>query len=64
MGILLFDMRAFYCWVSEASEQELMSRRDEAIKISARLVSEDLKKEVSRLVRVIEDEMVARKFRF
>lgn len=63
MGIL-FDMRAFYGWLEKASEQELMSRRDEAIKISARLASEDLKKEVSRLVRMIEDEMVARKFRF
>lgn len=62
MGIL-FDMAAFYRWLEQASERELLARRDEALNIEARLSDEDLKRELRRLVRMIEEELVARKFR-
>ena len=60
---MLFDMAAFYRWLEQASERELLARRDEALKVEARLASEDLKSDLRRLVRMIEEEMVARKFR-
>lgn len=62
MGIL-FDMVAFYRWLEQASERELLARRDEALNMEARLSDEDLKRELRRLVRMIEEELVARKFR-
>ena len=60
---MLFDMAAFYRWLEQASERELLARRDEALNVEARLASEDLKSDLRRLVRMIEEEMVARKFR-
>jgi hypothetical protein len=62
MGIL-FDMAAFYRWLEEASERELLARRDEALNMENRISDDDLKRELRRLVRMIEEELVARKFR-
>lgn len=54
MGIL-FDMAAFYRWLEQASERELLARRDEAVNIEPRLTDDDLKRELRRLVRLIEE---------
>lgn len=62
MGVL-FDMAAFYRWLEAASERELLARRDEALAIEPRLSSEEVRNELRRLVRLIEEELVARKFR-
>ena len=60
---LLFDMAAFYRWLQEASDDELSGRRAEALKMEAELSDEDVKRRLRRLVGMIEEEMVARKFR-
>jgi hypothetical protein len=60
---LLFDMAAFYRWLQEASDDELSGRRAEALKMEAELSDDDVKRRLRRLVGMIEEEMVARKFR-
>ncbi len=60
---LLFDMAAFYRWLQEATDDELSGRRAEALKMEAELSDEDVKRRLRRLVGMIEEEMVARKFR-
>lgn len=60
---LLFDMAAFYRWLQEATDDELSGRRAEALKTEAELSDEDVKRRLRRLVGMIEEEMVARKFR-
>ncbi len=62
MGIL-FDMAAFYRRLEQASDRELLARRDDALNMEARLSDEELKRDLRRLVRMIEEELVARKFR-
>jgi len=62
MGIL-FDMAAFYRWLGQASERELLARRDAALNMENRISDVDLKRDLRRLVRMIEEELVARKFR-
>lgn len=59
----LFDMAAFYRWLQEASDDELSNRRDGALEMEAEMSNEDVKRRLRRLVRMIEEEMVARKFR-
>lgn len=61
--VILFDMAAFYRWLEEASERELLARRDEALNMENRISDVDLKSDLRRLVRMIEEELVARKFR-
>lgn len=60
---LLFDMAAFYRWLQEASDDELSGCRAEALKMEAELSDDDVKRRLRRLVGMIEEEMVARKFR-
>lgn len=60
---LLFDMAVFYRWLQEASDDELTKRRAEALTMEAELSDEDVKRRLRRLVGMIEEEMVARKFR-
>lgn len=60
---LLFDMTAFYRWLQEASDDEISNRRAEALKMEAELSDDDVKRRLRRLVGMIEEEMVARKFR-
>jgi len=62
MGIL-FDMAAFYRWLSQASDQELLVRRDAAISMGVEVSDEDIKRDLRRLVKHIEEEMVTRKLR-
>ena len=60
---LLFDMTGFYRWLENASERELMTRRDAAKSAEPDITDPDLRKELGRLVRLIEEEMLARKLR-
>lgn len=60
---ILSDMAAFYRWLDSASEDELLARRDEALQFQARLTNDDLRIELRRLVRLVEEELVARRFR-
>ena len=60
---MLFDMSAFYRWLQEASDNELSVRRDDALQMEAHLSDDDVKRRIRRLVGMIEEEMVARKFR-
>ena len=62
MGIL-FDMAAFHRWLETASDRELLARRDESVNIESRLSDDDLKRDMKRLIRMIEEEIVSRKFR-
>lgn len=62
MGIL-FDMAAFHRWLEQASDRELLARRDEALSMESRISDDDLRRDLRRLVRMIEEELVARKFR-
>lgn len=63
MGFL-FDMAAFYRWLEQASERELLARRDVAMAAEKEVTNEELRNEIRRLVRKIEEELVARKLRF
>ncbi len=62
MGIL-FDMAAFYRWLDTASDRELLARRDDSVNVESRLTDDDLKRDMKRLIRIIEEELVTRKFR-
>ncbi len=62
MGIL-FDMAAFYRWLDTASDRELLARRDDSVNVESRLTDDDLKRDMKRLIRMIEEELVTRKFR-
>jgi len=62
MGIL-FDMAAFYRWLETASDRELLARRDDSVNVESRLTDDDLKRDMKRLIRIIEEELVTRKFR-
>lgn len=62
MGIL-FDMAAFYRWVEQASERELLARRDEALILEKRLTDKKVIRELRYLTRRIEEELVARNLR-
>lgn len=59
----LFDVAAFYRWLDQASDNELLVRRAEALKMEVELSDDDVKRRLRRLVGMIEEEMVARKFR-
>lgn len=62
MGIL-FDMAAFYRWLETASDRELLARRDDSVNVESRLTDDDLKRDMKRLIRMIEEDIVTRKFR-
>ncbi len=60
---LLFDMTGFYRWLEHATERELLARRDAARAAEPDITDPDLRKELGRLVRLIEEEMLSRKLR-
>ena len=57
----LFDMKAFYGWLSEASEAELLGRRDELVALLPQLTEPDALTSTRRYVRKIEAELVDRR---
>jgi hypothetical protein len=63
MGIL-FDMAAFYRWLEEASDEEIIAKRDEALALRKSLEDERLIADVTYLVREMERALVARNLQF
>lgn len=56
-------MAAFYRWLETASDRELLARRDDSVNVESRLTDDDLKRDMKQLIRMIEEELVTRKFR-
>ncbi|MBU9211673.1 hypothetical protein [Burkholderia multivorans] len=62
MGIL-FDVAAFYRWLQEATDRELIARRDSLIIAIENLSDRDVAEEAKRWLKKIEQEIVARRLR-
>lgn len=57
----LSDMRAFFRWLDQASDEEIVKRQSKAIEmIETQLHSEDAKKNAKYLLSLIEQEMISR----
>ena len=61
MSMTLFDMKAFYRWLNEASEAELLYRRDALTALLAELTEPDTKASASRFIRLVEAELLDRR---
>jgi hypothetical protein len=59
MGIL-FDMKAFFRWLDEASDLELTQRRDVLLDLMKKPMSEDGRNDVRYLIRQIEGQIISR----
>ena len=59
MGVL-FDMRAFFRWLEEASDRELSERHELVLRFSEKVKSESVREESRYLLRKVEDEILAR----
>ena len=62
MGIL-YDMRAFFRWLDEADDEELLLRRRNLQILLSELTQEEVIQEARRLLRFIEEELLARQIR-
>ena len=62
MGIL-YDMRAFFRWLDEADDEELLQRRRNLQILLSELTQEEVIQEARRLLRFIEEELLARQIR-
>jgi len=62
MGIL-FDVAAFYRWLQEATDRELIARRDSLIMAIENLSDRDVAEEAKRWLKKIEQEIIARRLR-
>ena len=58
MGVL-FDMRAFFRWLEEASERELSERHELVLRFSEKTKSESVREESRYLLRKVEEEILA-----
>ena len=56
----LYDWKAFYRWLGEATDVELIARRDALVLFLERLTERAPRATVHRVVRDIEQELVAR----
>ena len=59
MGVL-FDMRAFFRWLEEASDRELSERHELVLRFSEKVKSESVREESRYLLRKVEEEILAR----
>ena len=59
MGVL-FDMRAFFRWLEEASDRELSERHELVLRFSEKTKSESVREESRYLLRKVEEEILAR----
>ena len=59
MGVL-FDMRAFFRWLEEASDRELSERHELVLRFSEKAKSESVREESRYLLRKVEEESLAR----
>lgn len=62
MGIL-FDVAAFYRWLQEASDRELVARRDSLLIAIENLSDKGVAEEAKHWLKKIEQEIVARRLR-
>jgi hypothetical protein len=62
MGVL-YDMQAFYRWLNDASDTELLQRRQSLLDLLPQLTQEEVIQEARRLLRIIEEELLARQIR-
>jgi hypothetical protein len=60
---ILADMKSFYRWLDESSDDELKTRRDAALSAirGGQITTDSVVREARRLIRRIEEEMVSRK---
>lgn len=56
----LYDWKAFYRWLEEANEAELTTRRDALLALLGNLTEKAPRATIRRLVRNIEEELLAR----
>jgi hypothetical protein len=59
----LFDMSAFYRWLAGASEIELLAKRDQLASVLLDLSEAEVISEAKKLLKNIEQEMLARRLR-
>ena len=59
MGVL-FDMRAFFRWLEEASDREVSERHELVLRFSEKVKSESVREESRYLLRKVEEEILAR----
>ena len=57
----LYDMKAFYRWLSDATDEELLTRRDALVALLAQLTEPHAIASTKRYVRKIEAELVDRR---
>jgi len=57
----LYDMKAFYRWLDEADDMELVQRRDALRRALSQFTDENVIADARFLLRKIEEEMLARK---
>ena len=62
MGIL-FDVAAFYRWLQEATDRELVARRDSLLVAIENLTDKDVADEARQWLKKIEREIVARRLK-
>ena len=62
MGIL-FDVAAFYRWLGEATDRELIARRDKLLIAIRNLSDPDVIDEAKQWLKKIEQEIVARRLK-
>lgn len=56
-------MRAFFRWLDEADDEELLRRRQSLQDLLSELTQEEVIQEARRLLRFIEEELLARQIR-
>lgn len=59
----IYDMKAFYRWLENATDRELVQRRDTLQRALNHLTDEDVIADAKFLLRKIEEEMLAREIR-
>jgi len=59
----LYDMKAFYRWLEDATDRELVQRRDSLLRALAHLTDPDVIGDAKFLLKKIEEEMLARELR-
>ncbi|HHH46471.1 MAG TPA: hypothetical protein ENK53_05600 [Thiotrichales bacterium] len=56
----IYDMKAFYRWVDESTNKELLQRRDSLLNAIGKLTDENVLADARFLLRKIEEEILAR----
>ena len=59
----IYDMKAFYRWLEDAENREILQRRDSLLRVMDRLTDENVLADARFLLRKIEEEILAREIR-